>query len=107
MWETIIKGFYHVTQNASVTVEFASGFQEIYLLIFLLALVSNMSISAWLNCFVMKVNVSFESIHSVVPLNCLDFCLFQYSFAQVYGQLRSRLLVFWPILRFALLFYSM
>ena len=76
-----------------MSVESASGFQEIYLLIFLLALVANMSISVSLNCFAMKKNVSFESIHSV-SLNFLDFCLFQYSFTQVYGQLRSRLVAF-------------
>ena len=62
--------------------ESEAGFQEIYLLKFLFALVVNRSISAWLNCFVMKENASFESIHSVVSLNCLDFLSApKYSFA--------------------------
>ena len=77
-----------------MAMESASGFQEIYLLIFLFALVANRSASAWPNCFVMKENASFESIHSVVSLNCLDFCLLQYSFAQICGQLRSKLPAF-------------
>ena len=56
-----------------MAMESESGFQEIYLLIFLFALVANRSMSAWPNCFVMKENASFESVHSVVSLNCLDF----------------------------------
>ena len=56
-----------------MAMESESHFQEIYLLIFLFALVANRSIFAWPNCFIMKENASFESIHSVVSLNCLDF----------------------------------
>ena len=56
-----------------MAMESAPCFWEIYLVIFLFALVANRSISARLNCFVMKENASFESIHSNVSLNCQDF----------------------------------
>ena len=59
-----------------MAMESESGFQDIYLLIFLFALVANRSMSAWPNYFVMKENASFESVYSVVSLNCLDFFVY-------------------------------
>ena len=69
------------------------------MLIVLFALVANRSILAMSNCFVMKENVSFKSINSILSLNSLDFfCLFSIILARYMGSQDPVSLHFSPFL---------
>ena len=85
-----LKRKFQVTKNSSITIEFGSGFQNLYFVSFVFVQEANKSSVRLPNIFRMSENVLSESIHSVECKNFLFFCQHQYCVYRGCELLRSR-----------------